>query len=250
VLDAVEAAVQAHARAHGPIALPNGQEYGYALEPTESYETGPAFEVLAERVGDERANRAFVGTADRMKAALREGLGVERLPRGAWDALRGEIEARGGVVPGVREVWRKRWPAKPVEVVHAVEDMGAAVRAEVRAGPVESRVVRSNADVHHLEATELPSGCGGGGRETAPETAAEQRAGLSDRDGSDARGYAAQVGGPGGHSVLTARAPCPVCGASFALNGNGTVRAHSQPGGGLRCSGSRQKPAQLMIGDA
>ncbi len=110
--DAVEAAAQAHVRATGkPLALANGQEYGPAIETTEGFVTRPTYEALAEIVGDERADEAFLATADRIKAALRGD--AKRLPRGAWDEFVEKVKARGGIVSGAREVWRKRWPAKP-----------------------------------------------------------------------------------------------------------------------------------------
>jgi hypothetical protein len=123
VLDAAEVAVRAHVHATGrPLTLANGQEYGPAVEEVRHYRTAETFEALAARVGDARANEAFVATPDRLKAALRGD--AARLPRGAWAAFEEELEARGAVVVGAREVWRKRWSAKPAEVDDVHREMG------------------------------------------------------------------------------------------------------------------------------
>lgn len=120
VLEAVEVAVRAHVREHGPLRLPSGQEYGPELEQTTRFVTGPTFDALSAVVGEERAQGAFEATGASLKRAL------DGEPRGAWRRLREDIEARDGVVTGTREVWRLRYPAKPVEVSDGVRDAGTS----------------------------------------------------------------------------------------------------------------------------
>ncbi len=199
-LDAVEVAVRAHAEAHGPIPLADGREYGPATEEATTYKTAPTFEALAAVVGDEAANEAFETSTAALKRAV-DGKG-----RGAWKALRADIEARGGVVPSARVVWRKRWPAVPVEV------------SDARANGVEGepgRSVRDSRDGHVGNA---------GLHDVAQGDPGEGREGAGDAQGE-----------------RVARAPCAVCGRLYTL-ARGVVRRHSQPGGGLRCEGGSKAP--------
>lgn len=213
VLDAVEEALKAHAQAHGPIPLADGREWGPVLEPVTRYKTAPTFEALAAMVGDERANEAFTTST----TALREA--VAEQGRGAWKRLQEDIEARGGVVPGAREVWRKRWPAKPAE---AMTDEQAEQRyeeaVETGAERQEPEAVGEGA-ADWLHATHVASGEG-----TAPQHVPEV---------------------PGPHPP--ARAPCSVCGRVYAVTKYNRVRAHSRPGGGLYCDGGGASPAQTTI---
>jgi hypothetical protein len=275
ILDAAEVAVRAHVHATGrPLTLANGQEYGPAVEPVRHYRTGETFEALAARVGDARANEAFVATPDRLKAALRGD--AARLPRGAWTAFEEELEARGAVVVGAREVWRKRWPAKPAEVAeHEHGNASTGVVGAGSAGAGRGRVALGGGDPG-AEAGERASaeGASGGG-------APQRDPGLTDaspmapgaraddvppgvRDEAPADGGAgvaapgAAVGGParpldGGRPAVS-RAPCSVCGCDVAATTKGVARAHPAPGLAIRCAGSGRPPArapeQLQIDGA
>lgn len=127
-INAIEAMGRAYAEAHGgELALEDGTVLSRVVEPVESYLTGPTFDVLEARYGADVAREAFLTNEDRLKAAMREGLIVERLPRGAWAGLKAELEAYvpdgwhppmvapGAVVVTGREVWRRRRPALPAK---------------------------------------------------------------------------------------------------------------------------------------
>jgi hypothetical protein len=139
MLDAAESALRAHVRAHGPVRLADGREWGPELETVTRYKTAETFEALAAVVGEARANEAFTTSTTALRDAVSEG------GRGAWKRLKEDIEARGGAVPGAREVWRKRWPAKPVEVaadeVQEVREGGP--RGEALQGTVPEGVTRA-----------------------------------------------------------------------------------------------------------
>jgi hypothetical protein len=215
-LDAAEEAVRAHVHAAGaPLVLANGQEYAPAVEEVRHYKTAETFEALAARVGDARANDAFVATPDRLRAALRGD--ADRLPRGAWAAFEKELEARGAVVVGAREVWRRRWPAKPVEVGDG-EEQGTAAEA-----PRASTGAEQEGASQGPEAANVAPACVGevpaAGAEVPPHVPGVRR---------EAQG---------------ARAPCSVCGVDVAVNrASGMVRAHLAPGTKLKCDGSRMAP--------
>lgn len=123
LVDKAEAAV----RAGGPVALADGRVYAPAVEPVTTYRTRETFDALVPLVGEERANEAAEYTGTSIKRAL-DAAGA---PRGAWGRLRKELEVAGAVVVTGREVWRRRYPATPVEV----EDAEAERRESARGSP-------------------------------------------------------------------------------------------------------------------
>jgi len=271
MLDAAESALRAHVRAHGPVRLADGREWGPELETVTRYKTAETFEALAAVVGEARANEAFATSTTALRDAVSEG------GRGAWKRLKEDIEARGGAVPGAREVWRKRWPAKPVEVVsdgsgvrsgsvlRGVREEGDVAREEV--GSVRGQGGRNTGgdgdagggDLHGglaMVGRDLDGGASDGERTELRPTRRSDSAGDAQR-GSEVAPHApgvlqADQGASGGDRVAlrgigeVTRAPCPVCGRSYTLAG-GRLRKHAHPGGGLRCAGSGQPPAQLEI---
>lgn len=221
-LDSAEAAVQAHVRAYGPLELSNGQTYSPEIETVTSYDTRKTFDVLEPVVGEALANDAAEYTGASLKRAL-EAAGA---PRGAWSRLKKSLEAAGAVVVAGREVWRRRHPAKPVEV----DDELQAMR---QAGAQDARVQG-----------DLPQGVAGtAGDEDDPAL----RRRVDDRDGGQAPGGDARGGdevpAPSVPSQVAARGPCSHCGRPYSLPG-GLVRVHYQPAPrrGVKCLGSGEPP--------
>lgn len=214
-LDRIEEAI----RAGGPVELANGQVLEPALEQTTSFATGPTFDALAERVGDERAQAAFVATEARLKDVLRGD--AARLPRGAWEAFKADVEARGGVVHGAREVWRKRWPAEPAEVADATTEGDHAEPGGHRGGEVCER-----------DETMLPEGAG-------PLRLADGL-GAGSVETSEA-GRVVSGSRPVPDTVLT-RAVCAVCRRGYALTSKRVLRMHAAIDSALRCKGSGEPP--------
>ena len=228
ILDAAEVAVRAHVEATGaPLVLSDGREYGPALEEVRSYRTRPAYEALAAVVGDAAADEAFETNGTALRAAL------AGQPRGAWGRLKEDLEARGAVVVGVRGVWRKKWPAKPVEG----GDDGAG---QSRGGVDDSdRGGDRGRDPRDPRARQEPGAvhdAGASGREAAA------REGEGDR-GAVVLGGDARDGAPptptGG-----ARAPCSLCGVPVAVTTKGLARKHQAPGAATYCAGSGKPPAK------
>lgn len=217
-LDAAEEAV----RAGGPVLLADGRVYGPALEETTSYATRPTYEALVTVVGEVAADEAFEATTASLKRAL------EGQERGAFGRLRADVEARGGLVSGVREVWRRRYPAVPVEAVSHEEAADAAedlcdMRAGERGTHEERRTTLGAHEDRQAHRHGLP---------TAPSE-------RTTDDGTEAE-------------PVTARYPCPTCHRSYARTKGGALRRHTQPGGGLYCAGeataAQEALAQLTIG--
>lgn len=260
VADAIETAVQAHVRAHGPVRLSDGREYGPVIETVTSYRTAPTFDALAAVVGEARANEAFEATGASLKRAL------DGQPRGAWRALKAELETRGAVVVTAREVWRKRWPAMPVEggehdvigtgdgtgphggdagrdehlssegdeVAHALSGDGGG-RAAGRNGGQAGGVTHGRAP--------MATGAGGVGvppwmRDAAP-TARDDRV-----EAPGPSGPAPDVGAGRPALPRAAMGLCSVCGREYSLTKDG-MRAHPVRGGGPYCDGSGKPPAAL-----
>lgn len=216
-LDAVELAVQAHVRVHGPLLLADGREYGPVVEAVTSYRTRATFDALEAVVGEEAANEAATYTGASLKRAL------EGQPRGAWGRLKTTLEERGAVVVTAREVWRRKYPAKPVEV----ED--------------GDRSAEPARDAHG----ERHEGGAPGGIGEASEAEASRQGGHP----PDGVTHAAEAAEHLGLAVPrgTARAPCPACGVSYSLTTAGLLRKHHALGTALRCAGSGKPPAQLTL---
>lgn len=201
-LDRAEAAV----RAGGPVLLADGREYGPALEDVTSFKTAETFDALAAVVGEDEANKAAEYTAAGIKRAL------EDAPRGAFSALMKDVGARGGLVRGTREVWRKRWPAKSAEVVsdgHASDlrqERGEQAHGAERA-PCE------------------PQGSAAPGTRVPVEREAEEPA-----------------PGGSGASLSGTRGTCSDCSESFSVTKAGRMRKHLSPGGVFYCGGSGLAP--------
>ena len=229
ILNAAELAVRAHVEATGaPLVLADGREYGPALEEVRSYKTRPAYEALAAVVGDAAADEAFETTGTALRAAL------AGQPRGAWGRLKEDLEARGAVVVGAREVWRKKWPAKPVEVTHEDADRKEDL---LRARPGH------DAEAERTDTLQRPAVDRGGAPvlegaqgveargpvdDVAPEVVAEDR-GEGDRE--SARGS-------------VPRAPCSLCGVPVAVTTKGLARKHQAPCAATYCAGSGKPPAK------
>ena len=203
-LAAAKVALRAHVEAHGPLALADGRELRLEVESVTSYRTAETFDALHPIVGEARANEAASYSGESIKAALRES----GAPRGAWRALRGELEARGAVVVTGREVMRRRWPAVPVEGGgdgRGSPVLDGAQGVEAR-GPVD----------------ELPAEVVAGPDHGAPNG----------------------QGSPSGATEVATRAPCQVCGVVYAVNKSGRVRSHLAPGTAIKCAGRGKPPAR------
>ena len=105
--DAAEVALRAYVGGAGPVACSDGRSWGPARESTQSYRPERVATVLAERLGAERAAEVARGATRYTTETLRAAAGPQR---GAWPALRRELEAAGAVEERTREVWRRRWP--------------------------------------------------------------------------------------------------------------------------------------------
>lgn len=226
-LDAAEEAV----RAGGPVLLADGRVYGPALEETTSYATRPTYEALAAVVGEAAADEAFEATTASLKRAL-EGQG-----RGAFGRLRADVEARGGLVPGGREVWRRRWQAVPVKVVSD--------------GVPEMRQPESHGDG---VPSEVGEGVAGEARDQGDDASTQRVNGVRGV-GFDPGGVREDRGAPDGADPpveVTARFRCPTCHRSYARTKGGALRKHAQIGGGLYCVGeataAQEALAQLTMG--
>ena len=104
--DAAEVALRAYVGGAGPVACSDGRSWGPARESTQSYRPERVAAVLAERLGAERAAEVARGATRYTTETLRAAAGPQR---GAWPALRRELEAAGAVEERSREVWRRRW---------------------------------------------------------------------------------------------------------------------------------------------
>lgn len=226
-----EEAVRAHAEAHGPVLLADGREYGPALEEVTTFKTQETFDALAAVVGEDEANKAAEFTAAGIKRAL------DGAPRGAFSALMKDVEARGGLVRGAREVWRKRWPAKPVEVVSDGN--------EEQSG--EFRLLRERgagrADVYSVGERQQGAAEGGGLGDARGEEGDQSRESARGERvrGEDARLAVDQPT----HGVK--RALCSVCDGIFSVTKAGRMRRHSGATSALYCadaSGASPMPAR------
>lgn len=209
-------------RAGGPVQLADGRVYAPHLETVTDYKTRETFDVLVPIIGELLANDAASYTATSIKAALEQA----GAPRGAWPALRAQIDAAGGVVLTGREVWRRKWLAE---------------------------VVKDGVRDADEDSDRRP---GGGARD---DRDASTSGGQGDPGGRDPRGA---VGGalpdPGGappqgprKDADVARAPCPDCGApGIAVNRSGKLRAHQLAGTALRCRPGLRAPGKLSPPEA
>lgn len=231
-----EEAVRAHAEAHGPVLLADGREYGPALEEVTTFKTQETFDALAVVVGEDEANKAAEFTAAGIKRALDEA------PRGAFSALMKDVEARGGLVRGAREVWRRRWPAKPAEVV---------------SGDAKPRASGDGADRSPAPRDRLDGLRGDGdGGEVSWAGADQQGETITGREVlAELHSEQAALGthGGGGDPVLVVlrvesnRALCSVCDGIFSVTKAGRMRRHSGATSALYCadaSGASPMPAR------
>jgi hypothetical protein len=105
--DAAEVALRAYAQAHGPVPCADGRAWGPAQEMSTGYRGELVEAVLAARMSPEALD-AYRRRATRWSTELlRDAAGPAR---GAWPALRRDLEAAGAVEERPREVWRRRWP--------------------------------------------------------------------------------------------------------------------------------------------
>jgi len=207
--------IEAAIRAGGPVTLADGKVYGPVLETVTTYETGATFDALAEVIGEEAARKAFRTSAE----ALKRALGDADAPRGAFGRLRAEIEKRGGLVLTAREEWSRRYPALPVEVVSDEPRIGyEAKQGDANAG--------GDDDPHGARGVD--EGTGGLARALPGDHLAADP--TVDDGGPRDGNTPARAGGS-----VTARATCPTCGTSVAVNPSGSLRAHPAPGSSLRC---------------
>lgn len=252
----VKAAGRAWVDTHGgELALPDGDVYGPAIEPTTSYKSRETRAALVALGGEELADAAAEYSGAGIKRALAEK-GRER----EWSAVRRELETSGATVVTGREVWRKRRPMLPVEADDGEVQRATGARTRALAGAVQEGTGAG-------EPVAAPDGERDGGpracaREVALEAAtgssegATVGAGVSIVERIDAASGAtggvavppmltqaqeARSGGvddPGLAPVAT-RTTCPTCGREVRVNGDGSLRAHKP------CSRRWLAPAQV-----
>lgn len=262
--DAIEVTARAWARkSDGTLRLPDGREYGPAVEERRSYDTARTFDVLVPFVGEERANRAAKYTWASIERALKDA----GAPPAAYAQVRKDLEAAGAVVVTSHEEWGYRQPAKPVEVD---DGQGQGSDGHRGARALAGSVQENEGGGEPAGARgELPrSFVEGVDKGPAGETAAGagEAAGslpVSGHDEADAASGGNAVQGlpdakeglEGADAVLScvvaARGPCPICLRTYALRG-GILRAHYQqaPRRGVRCTGSGGPPGEAPVYEA
>lgn len=126
-----DAALKAHAREHGPIAVPGGKEWGPKATVKTSFETAATFPALLEAlipiVGEERASELAHAAFETSKGAIWDAVGAAvdaeneaRKARGekrmtkksVAEALFAALKASGATIETPGEEFEARWPAE------------------------------------------------------------------------------------------------------------------------------------------
>lgn len=226
----VKAAGRAWVETHGgELALPDGDVYGPAIEPTTSYKSRETRAALVALGGEALADAAAEYSGAGIKRAFADK-GRER----EWSAVRRDLEASGATVATGREVWRKRRPMLPVEVgdgevqrpvCAGTRALAGAVQEGAGArGPVGATDDQMDGELIVREAAE-------GAGEVSGSAAAPGHAEAAAAPGGDdvcvvpeREQDRATQGGEA--SPVATRATCPVCGREVRVNGDGSLRAH------------------------
>lgn len=221
--DAIEVTARTWARkGGGALRLPDGREYGPAVEERRSYDTARTFDVLLGFVSEALANEGAVYTWASIERVLVEA-GV---PRARWGDVRKALEKAAAVVVTVAERWGYRQPAKPVEV-----DDGDERGSEEGGCAAEEGAHGVGGLAREPEADRVACGGNQGRWEQGAEQDQKRAVDVGKRDaggdgGGDLGGLPADEGPGAPAQPVAARAPCPTCKREVRVNGDGSLRAH------------------------
>ncbi len=113
VLELAKQALRLYVKDHGPISLPDGKVYGPRAAGRDTYATRISYEALAREIGDVAADAAFKTSKEAMYDAVgaaHDAAGIKRKKGAAMAKVLGEIDANGGKVSRVTEVWTSYYP--------------------------------------------------------------------------------------------------------------------------------------------
>jgi hypothetical protein len=124
---AVDDALKTHVDTFGPIALPDGREYGATLEPVDDIDALAAYAELKGEVGEERAAKALRISKDAMKATIRaahDERGVKRQGAATMRRVTDALRARGSITTRHRVEYSIH--QRPRELAEALRESVAA----------------------------------------------------------------------------------------------------------------------------